>query len=126
MFEEGDEEIDTILGKIFSDDEPMRSVSPSHVMDDESTKSGVGTASTLDAVYIGTDGLATDEGRSWELRREGPCQAPSLVVSDVVVAPYLDQLQRLFIRPIRRGSSTRTRTMRSTMGTVSNRLHSHG
>ena len=83
--EEGDEEIDGILGGIFSDDDPMTSVSPSQVVDDESTKSGVGTASTLVAVYVGTDGLATDEGRSWELHREGACQAPSLVGSNVEI-----------------------------------------
>ena len=40
---------------------------------------GVGKASTVDAV--GTIGLATNEGRIWELWRAGPCQAPSLACS---------------------------------------------
>ena len=59
--------------------------SPSHglLVDDVSAESvvGVGTASTLDAV--GTDGLAISYGGLRELRGEGPCQAPSLVGSNV-------------------------------------------
>ena len=41
---------------------------------------GVGKASTIDAV--GTNELATTEGRLKELRGEGPCQVPSLAGSN--------------------------------------------
>ena len=52
------------------------------VNESDSINTGVGKAPTIDA--SSTDGLATEEGSSWELRGEGPCQAPSLTCSNTV------------------------------------------
>ena len=82
MFDEGDDDLDKILGGAeFDIDEDMES--PPH-LDDECDRinMGVGKAPTTDAA--GTDGLATKKGRCWELRGEGPCQAPSLTCSNTV------------------------------------------
>ena len=81
MFDEGEDNLDRILGGADYDiDEEMES--PLHLVDEyEKINMGVGKAPTVDAV--GTIGLATNEGRIWEWRGEGPCQAPSLVCSNI-------------------------------------------
>ena len=81
MFDEGDEDLDKILGGAeFDIDDDMESPPP---IDDGSdvNNMGVGKAPTKDAA--GTQGLATEDGRGWELRGEGPCQAPSLTCSNL-------------------------------------------
>ena len=80
MSDEGEDDLNRILGgEDYDIDEETES--PSHLDDErEKINMGVGRAPpTVDAV--GTIGLATNEGRIWELREEGPCQAPSLAYS---------------------------------------------